>query len=130
MMRYVTYAECVELHHILMLDRGQQAVLVAREKLESALARPQASAFGEDLFPDIATKAAALLQGIAIAHPFMDGNKRAAASAALAFIELNAGTTDVSISAFYDLTIAVASGELREVDEIAVRLRKLFSLPE
>lgn len=48
------------------------------EELDGVLARPQATFGGEDLLPTLAEKAAALLQSIAIAHPFIDGNKRAA----------------------------------------------------
>ena len=53
--------------------------------LESAVERPQASAFGEDAYPDIHTKAAALLQSLAGNHPFVDGNKRTAFLAMVVF---------------------------------------------
>jgi death-on-curing protein len=75
--RYLTLEQVVEIHHRAMMEEGQQAVLAAPQKLESALMRPQAEAFGEEFYPSLAQKAAALLQGIVIAHPFVDGNKRA-----------------------------------------------------
>ena len=73
MTRYLTFAQVLSIHRESMRREGQPAVIIAPEKLEAALARPQASAFGEDMFPTLAEKAAALLQGIAIAHPFLDG---------------------------------------------------------
>ena len=65
--RYLTLEQVVEIHHRAMMEDGQQAVLAAPQKLESALMRPQAEAFGEEFYPSLAQKAAALLQGIVIA---------------------------------------------------------------
>jgi death-on-curing protein len=59
--RYVTLNEVLAMYRELMDARGQQGALVAREKLESAVARPQTSAFGEDAYRSLAAKAAALL---------------------------------------------------------------------
>lgn len=53
--------------------------------LESALARPQASAFGQDAYGDIHEKAAALLHSLARNHALIDGNKRLALGATIAF---------------------------------------------
>lgn len=57
--------------------------------LESALARPQASAFGEDAYPDLWTKAAALLESLARNHALIDGNKRLAWVATRYFLAIN-----------------------------------------
>ncbi|MEU0296646.1 Fic family protein, partial [Streptomyces microflavus] len=46
--------------------------------LESALARPQASVFGQDAYPDVWQKAAALMESLARNHGLVDGNKRIA----------------------------------------------------
>ncbi len=77
MTRYLTLEWIVAYHEVLMYEQGQLPHLIAPDKLEAALARPQASAFGEDAFATLAEKAAALLQAVVIAHPFLDGNKRA-----------------------------------------------------
>ena len=53
--------------------------------LESALARPQASAFGSDAYPELHTKAAALLHSVASNHGLVDGNMRLALAATIAF---------------------------------------------
>lgn len=123
--------EWVEAYHERLMElQGQQAMLMGdqgRAKLESAIARPQATVFGEDAFPSLAEKAAALLQAIAIAHAFTDGNKRAAAGAMLSFLALNSVPMTADEAALYDLVIAVTTGELREVEDIAARLRVLFA---
>lgn len=68
---------------------GGTAALRDRNLLESAAARPDASVFGEDAYPTIAEKAAALLHSLARNHPFVDGNKRTATLAMMTFLELN-----------------------------------------
>lgn len=90
--------------------------------LESALARPQASAFGEDAYDGIHEKAAALMHSVARNHALVDGNKRLAFAATVAFYGINGLRLTLSIDAAYDLTIAVATGELDDVPSIAARL--------
>ena len=93
--------------------------------LGSAVARPQTTAFGEDAYPDIWTKAAALLQSIVKNDALVDGNKRLGWLATAVFLEINgieisrAGNDDV-----YNLVIDVAAGQLT-IDGIAERLRQL-----
>jgi death-on-curing protein len=94
--------------------------------LDSAVARPQSSMFGQDAYPDLREKAAALMHSIVANHPFVDGNKRVGLTAALAFLSLNGVATEpLDEDAAYDVTIAVASGELDDVMEIAKQLRRL-----
>jgi death on curing protein len=57
--------------------------------LDAAVARPQATAFGVDAYPDLFTKAAALLQSLARNHALVDGNKRTAWAAAWTFLYIN-----------------------------------------
>ena len=93
--------------------------------LGSAVARPQTTAFGEDAYPEIWTKAAALLHSVVQNHALVDGNKRLGWLATAVFLEINgieisrAGNDDV-----YDLVIDVAAGQ-PTVDTIAERLRRL-----
>jgi death-on-curing protein len=109
-----------------MFEERQQAILLSLEKLESAVARPLTESFGVEFFPSLAEKAAALLQGIVIAHPFMDGNKRAGFAAMMVFLRRNGAYEVVDHDAIYDFVIAVTTGRLREVPDIAERLRELF----
>jgi death on curing protein len=93
--------------------------------LGSAAARPQGTAFGEDAYPDLGTKAAALLHPIVKNHALVDGNKRLGWLATAVFLEIN-GTrvTHVSNDAVYDFVIDVTTGR-GEVAEIGAELRSL-----
>lgn len=126
MTRYITFDEVIAYHHSLMLQNQQAAILLSKEKLEAAIARPQTEVFQEEAFTTLAEKAAVLLQSILIGHPFSDGNKRAGAAAMLAFLELNGATMPDDSDELYDFVIAVTTGELREVEDIATHVRKLF----
>ena len=93
--------------------------------LGSAAARPQISAFGEDAYPDLWTKAAALLQSIVKDHPLIDGNKRLGWLATAVFLHLNGvpvGRADNN--AIYDYVTSVAEGS-QDVDVIAAALEQL-----
>ena len=89
--------------------------------LQSALGRPQTTVFGNDAYPTLYTKAAALLHSLTANHALVDGNKRVALAATLLFFEFN-GVTVLPNSDAYDLMIDVASGALDDVSEIARRL--------
>jgi death-on-curing protein len=93
--------------------------------LGSAVARPQTTAFGEDAYPDIWTKAAALLHSIVKNDALVDGNKRLGWLATAVFLEINSiEISGASNGDVYDLVIHVAAGE-PTVDAIADRLRQL-----
>lgn len=90
--------------------------------LESALARPQANAFGADAYPGLDEKAAALLHSLARNHGLVDGNKRLALGAVIAFYGINGRRLTLTNDAAYDLVMAVASGNLDEVADIVKML--------
>lgn len=92
--------------------------------LESAIARPATSVFGEDAYSDLQVKAAALLHSLARNHPFVDGNKRVAWDAATAFLYINGQHVVTTTDEGYDFVIAVASGELEDLAAIANHLRR------
>lgn len=93
--------------------------------LGSAAARPQTTVFGQDAYPDIWTKAAALLQSIVKNHALIDGNKRLGWLATAVFLELNGvAVTHIANQAVYDFVIDITVGR-HEVDEIAVMLGRL-----
>lgn len=87
--------------------------------LHSALARPAASAFGADAYPDLATKAGALLQSLACNHALLDGNKRCAWVATRTFARLNGYDLVLAQDDAYQLVMGVATAQLREVAKIA-----------
>ena len=93
----------------------------------SAVARPQTTAFGEDAYPDIWTKAAALLHSIVKNHALVDGNKRLGWLATAVFLELNGfNATKISNDNVYDLVIWIASTN-PSLDDITTRLSRLLT---
>ena len=96
--------------------------------LESALARPRASAFAEDVYPGIHEKAAALLHSLAQNHALVDGNKRLALAATIAFYGMNGRRLTLSNDEAYNLVIDVADGHLEDVSAIASVLEKSTEL--
>ena len=95
--------------------------------LGSAAARPQTTVFGEDAYPDIWTKAAALLQSLVKNHPLVDGNKRLGWLATGVFLEINGvDVTGTSNDDVYELVVGVAA-EHQMVEEIAAELRRVLS---
>jgi death on curing protein len=93
--------------------------------LGSAVARPQTTVFGEDAYPDIWTKAAALLHSVVNNHALIDGNKRLGWLATAAFLEINgASVARASNDDVYDLVIRVAAERL-DVEHIASELRRM-----
>ncbi|MGA5871882.1 type II toxin-antitoxin system death-on-curing family toxin [Streptomyces cinereoruber] len=94
--------------------------------LDSAVHRPSATAFGEEAYPGLLDKAAALLQSLAVNHPAVDGNKRTAWLSCVTFLAMNGVQLRPDIDAAERLVIAVATGETAEVGEIADGLRALI----
>jgi death-on-curing protein len=87
--------------------------------LEAAVHRPRASVLGQDAYPDLFTKAAALLHSLARNHPLVDGNKRLAWLATYVFCAKNGVELDPADDAAYELVVSVAAGELDDVRDIA-----------
>lgn len=95
--------------------------------LGSAAARPQATAFGQDAYPDVITKAAALLQSIVNNHALVDGNKRLGWLATAVFLELNGfNASKISNDDVYDLVIWIASTNA-SLEDITIRLSRLLA---
>jgi death on curing protein len=91
--------------------------------LESALARPRASVFGEDAYPDLHLKAAALLHSLARNYALVDGNKRLAWTACRTFLAINGQWISAPEDDRFDFVIEVATGARPDLVEIADRLR-------
>jgi death-on-curing protein len=72
--------------------------------LDAAVARPRATVFGVDAYPDLCSKAAALLQSLARNHALIDGNKRTAWASAWTFLHING----VELAAEFDVDAAEA----------------------
>lgn len=117
------YLTVPELLHV--GERATRGEVLIRDVglLESALARPRASAFGRDAYANLEEKAAALSHSLARNHALVDGNKRLALAATIAFLGLNGRRLTLSNDQAYGVVMSVASGELDDIAEIARRLR-------
>jgi death-on-curing protein len=95
--------------------------------VEAAVRRPRASVLGQDVYPDLFAKAAALLHSLARNHPLVDGNKRLAWLATYVFLAKSGIELDPDDDEAYDLVIAVAAGTIDDVGEIAAVLASFAS---
>lgn len=120
MTRYLTLVELVDLAERLGTSDVRDYGL-----LESALARPQASVFGQDAYPELWQKAAALMESIARNHALIDGNKRLAWYATWVFLHINGHPLDANfdIDEAERFVLDVCQGAL-ELTEIAEQLTK------
>ena len=116
------YLTLPELLHVAQPVLGCEPQVRDIGLLESALARPQATAFGSDAYPDMDAKAAALLHSLARNHALVDGNKRLALGGVIAFYGVNGRRLTLTNDEAFHLVMAVADGTLDSVDEIAARL--------
>ena len=95
--------------------------------LDSAMSRPRSSAFGEDAYPTLALKAAALLHSLTNNHPLIDGDKRLAWLCTVVFCDLNGFAPALEDDAAFDLVWDVASSPI-ELEEIALRLNLVTTM--
>jgi death-on-curing protein len=96
--------------------------------LDSACHRPQASFFGQEAYPTLAAKAAALMHSLAYNHALVDGNERLALLATVVFLRINGYTLDLTDDEAFDLTMSVAAAQL-DADGIQKRLRLAQARP-
>lgn len=123
----VEYLDLDDLLHMAVRLLGDPPPIRDVGLLGSAVARPQTTAFGEDAYPDIWTKAAALLHSIVKNHALVDGNKRSGWLATATFLELNAvPATAIANDEVFTFVMAVAAGH-DDITELADRLRRLCS---
>jgi len=120
---YLSLAQVVELQHELLAAFGGLGGIRDRGSLEASIARPAMTFGGEDLYPDLPAKAAALLHSLVLNHPFVDGNKRVGAASAELMLELNglalaAGDHEIEI-----VVLATARGEM-SAEALAIWFRQ------
>jgi death-on-curing protein len=118
---YLTIEEVLLLHARLIQRTGGSGGVRDLGLLDSALARPQATFGGEDLYPGLWHKAAALMHSLIKNHPFVDGNKRTALAATGLFLELNGHALVASNEEALDFTRRAAVGEI-DVESMAAWL--------
>ena len=97
-MRYLTLGEVLELHGRVVAESGGATAIRDLGALESAVAQSRTTFGGEDLYPDLAAKAAALGFSLIQNHPFVDGNKRTGHAALETFLVLNGAELDAPVA--------------------------------
>lgn len=111
-MRYLTIAEVLYLHRMVIAQSGGSEGIRDQGSLESAVAQPQAAFAGADLYPSLAAKSAALCFSLVLNHPFVDGNKRVGHAAMETFLLLNGFGVVAAVDEQESLVLALASGSL------------------
>ena len=122
--------EFLSLEDLLDIAAGVLGAVEIRDigLLQSAAARPQASAFGEPAYPTFEEQAGALMHSLARNHPLFDGNKRLAWAATRVFHLMNGRDLAYSVDDAEEFVLSVARGEL-EVPQIADWLTSHASVP-
>ncbi len=116
-MNYLTTEQVLFLHARLIEETGGSHGVRDVGLLKSAVARPQATFGGEDLYPDLFSKAAALMDSLIRNHPFVDGNKRTGIASAALFLQQNGRrltATNAELEAF-TLYVAVSGPDISEI---------------
>ncbi|GAA0606225.1 type II toxin-antitoxin system death-on-curing family toxin [Virgibacillus siamensis] len=121
---YLKTKDVILIHFMIMkkFGEGEQAGIKEQGLLESAVHRPQQSAFGEDAYPTIFEKAASLFESLARNHCFYNGNKRTAFAAVDIFLKKNGFKLKRNDAENEDFTVVVAEGKVT-AQEIAEWLR-------
>jgi death on curing protein len=112
-MRYLTIEEVLRLHDRVIERTGGSAGVRDRGALESAVAQPQMTFSGDDLYPTLPEKAAAIGFSLAMNHPFVDGNKRTAHAAMEVFLILNGFEIRSSVDDQEAMMLSLATGILK-----------------
>ncbi len=120
---YLSLEQVLDLHRLQIRHFGGAAGLRDRGALEAALGRSQMTFGGEDLYPDIEAKAAALMHSLVMNHPFVDGNKRVGAHTCVLFLLSNDMEPTFSPAELAEVTLAVARGEVG-AEALAIWLRQ------
>jgi death-on-curing protein len=121
--QYLSIEQVLALHALQVRRFGGAGKVRDRAAVESAVARPQATFAGEDLYPDVPGKAAALLHSLVQNHPFVDGNKRVGAHAMLLFLVVNDHEPMFDAAELTGVTLAVARGEVA-VEALTIWIRQ------
>ena len=120
---FITLEQVLAIHHDQIEKYGGSHGIRDLNLLESAVQRPQSSFMGEDLYPTIFHKSAALLHSILLNHPFLDANKRTSMVSASAVLHLNGYKLNVNQEDFVVMALKIAAKET-DLEGIAEWLRE------
>ncbi len=121
--KYITLEELIAIHDSMIDLYGGSHGIRDLHLLQSALARPQSSFSGEDLYPKIFDKAAALFHSLMFNHAFIDGNKRTTFTSTARFLSLNGYEVAANDKEIVDFALRVESLHL-SLEQISDWLKK------
>lgn len=122
---YPTVKEIIHMNHwqILSFSPSEQIGVKDTGLLESAINRPKQSVLGEDAYPTIYDKGAALFQSLVLKHPFYNANKRTALMALHYFLEKNGRELNTTDKEMEDFTVSIATDHL-DIETISRWIKK------
>jgi len=120
-MNYLSSEQVLFIHARLIAETGGEHGILDLGLLQSAVARPQATFDGQDLYPNLFLKAASLLESLIGNHAFVDGNKRTAITSAGLFLHLNGYRLRANNQQLEAFTLACAQ-HLVSLDQMALWL--------
>ncbi len=124
-MRYLTLPEVLRLHQRILQQSGGSAGLRDLGGLESAIAQPRMTVAGEEAYPSLEGKAAALCYSLVNNHPFLDGNKRVGHAAMEVFLVLNGMEISAGVDDQERVILSVAASRMRR-EELAAWLSEVI----
>lgn len=113
-MIFLTVAEVVELHEMVVMQSGGGSGIRDVGGLESAIAQPRMAFGGVDLHPTLGDKAAALAFSLVLNHPFVDGNKRIGHAAMETFLTLNGYEIAADVDEQEEVFLRLAAGGFKQ----------------
>ena len=122
-MRYITLEELAKAHDALLKKYGGSSGVRDHGLLESAIHRPQSTVFGNDAYPTLFDKAAAISHSLLFNHPFVDGNKRTAFAACHLTLLSNGWNLSSPVEETYSFLIDVITSH-KDWPEISAWLKK------
>jgi death on curing protein len=111
-MRYLSLAEVLELHRQIVQRTGGSSGVRELGGIQSALAQPQMTFGGKDLYPTLESKSAALCFSLVLNYPFIDGNKRIGHAAMETFLVLNGFELVANVDGAEQIMLRLAAGQL------------------
>ena len=122
-MNFLSAEQILFIHSRLVEETGGSHGVRDLNMLLSAIGRPQASFDNQDLYPDLFSKAAALMESLIRNHPFVDGNKRTGATAAGLFLRRNGYRLTASNADLVSVTMGIAQSQ-PSLEELATWLQE------
>lgn len=111
-MRYLTLGEVLDLHRRVIEQSGGAGGVCELGSVQSAIAQPQMSFGGAELYPTVESKATALCFSLVMNHPFVDGNKRIGHAAMETFLVLNGWEISAEVDDAEAVILKLAAGDV------------------